>query len=125
MISQPMFGKDRGVIVNVASVAGFEGQQGTVAYASSKGAVIGMTLPLARDLAYYKIRVAALAPGPFETKMGSLIAPQVSEKLLKAISLRRFGEASEFALAAKFIIENQYITGQTLRIDGGVVLPNL
>ena len=127
MASQPGYGpeNERGVIINTASVAGYEGQRGQAAYGSSKGAIIGMTLPVARDLAFYNIRVATIAPGLFVTPMGDMVNKKATESLRQAILLKRFGEPSEFALTAKFIIENGYITGSVFRIDGGVRLPHI
>ena len=127
MASQAGLGpeNERGVIINTASVAGYEGQRGQAAYGTSKGAIIGMTLPVARDLAYYNIRVATIAPGLFVTPMGDMLNKKTTESLQKAILLGRFGDPSEFALTAKFIIENAYITGSVFRIDGGVRLPHI
>lgn len=116
---------ERGVILNVASIAGYEGQQGQVAYAASKAAIIGMSLPMARDLAYFKIRVATVAPGTFETNMGAMIMPYYRENLIKETPLKRFGEPKEFAHAAKFVIENGYMTGSTIRLDGGLLNPHI
>lgn len=125
MASQPLANSndERGIIINVASIAGYEGQQGQVAYASSKGAILGLNLPLARDLAYFKIRVATLAPGLFRTPMSEKVSTKDSDLLLKAVPIKRFGEPEEFAHAVKFIIENQYMTGSVIRLDGGIRLP--
>lgn len=114
---------ERGVIINVASVAGFEGQKGQVVYSASKGALIGMTLPMARDLGKYKIRVMTIAPGIFETPMGSGISKKFLETMLQNTPLGRLGNSTEFALAVEGIIKNPYATGDTWRLDGGIRLP--
>ena len=90
---------ERGVIINVASVAGFEGQKGQVIYSASKGALIGMTLPMARDLGKYKIRVMTIAPGIFETPMGSGISKKFLESMIQNTPIGRLGNSTEFALA--------------------------
>ncbi len=116
---------ERGVIINVASVAGFEGQKGQVVYSASKGALIGMTLPMARDLGKYKIRVMTIAPGVFETPMGSGINKKFLEIMLQNTPLGRLGNPSEFAIAVEGIIKNPYATGDIWRLDGGIRLPYL
>ncbi|CAG9332725.1 unnamed protein product [Blepharisma stoltei] len=121
----PAQNEDRGVIINVASVAGYEGQTGQVAYASSKGAILGLALPLARDLAFYKIRVGTIAPGVFNTPMGEKLPQKEADNLIRATPLKRLGDPEEFAHAVKFLIENQYMTGSVIRIDGGIRLPHL
>lgn len=125
MHSQEEIEGERGVIINVASVAGIEGQRGQVAYAASKGAIISLTLPLARDLAASKIRVNAILPGVFATAMGAGIDSKVSEFLSKSTLVGRFGEASEFAALAKGLVENTYMTGANVRLDGGIRLPHI
>lgn len=114
--------KEKAVFINIASTAGFEGQKGNVAYASSKAAVISMTLPMARDLGKYGIRVMTLAPGIFETNMGKMIVPKVRSLLLKESAIGRFGEPRELAMICKSLAENEYLTGEVLRIDGGMRL---
>merc|ERR1719277_2008495 len=97
----------RGVIINVASVAGIEGQKGQLVYSASKGAVIGMTLPMARDLARYGIRVMTIAPGIIDTPLMQMAAPKVKDGLLAAVAgPKRFGKAEEFASLAVQIIDN-------------------
>jgi NAD(P)-dependent dehydrogenase (short-subunit alcohol dehydrogenase family) len=125
MASQTEVEGERGVIVNVASVAGVEGQRGQVAYASSKGAIIGMTLPLARDLASHKIRVNAILPGIFGTAMGEGMNPKVQKALQASALLGRLGVAAEFAHLAKRLVENTYMTGGNIRLDGGIRLPHI
>ena len=116
---------ERGVIINVASVAGFEGQKGQVVYSASKGALIGMTLPMARDLGKFKIRVMTLAPGIFKTPMGDGINEKYLQIMNNNTPLGRLGNPSEFALACEAIIKNPYATGDTWRLDGGIRLPYL
>merc|ERR1711904_574972 len=108
----------RGVIINVASVAGIEGQKGQLVYSASKGAVIGMTLPMARDLARYGIRVMTIAPGIIDTPLMQAAAPKVKEGLLAQVAApKRFGAPEEFAhLCAS--IDNGYLNGEVIRMDG-------
>jgi len=115
---------ERGVIINTASIAAFEGQKGQVAYAASKAGVAGMTLPAARDLAAHAIRCVAVAPGLFETELISQIPEQSVAALKLALQFPgRLGDPSEFARFVLHIIENSYLNGATLRIDGGARLP--
>merc|ERR1712061_441722 len=110
----------RGVIINVASVAGIEGQKGQLVYSASKGAVIGMTLPMARDLARYGIRVMTIAPGIIDTPLMQSAAPKVKQGLLDQVAgPKRFGKPEEFALLAAHIIDNGYLNGEVIRMDGG------
>ncbi len=112
---------ERGVIINTASVAGFEGQIGQVAYSASKGGVIGMTLPIARDLARDGIRCCTIAPGIFETPMMSGAPDRVRLPLIESVQFpKRLGEPSEYAQLVQQIVENTYFNGQTLRLDGGI-----
>lgn len=114
---------ERGVIINVASVAGEEGQKGQVVYAASKGAVIGMTLPMARDLGKFGIRVMTIAPGIFMTPMGDHVPPKVADGLKSNTPLGRMGRPIEFAQVALSICENSFATGTVWRVDGGIRLP--
>lgn len=116
---------DRGVIITVSSVAAYEGQKGQAGYGASKGAVSSITLPMARDLARFNIRVAAIAPGIFGTPMVAAFPDKVRQSLEKDIPLGRFGKPEEFADAACFIFRNSYINGTTIRVDGGVRMSNL
>lgn len=117
---------NRGVIVNVASVAAFEGQKGQLAYSASKGAVVGMTLPMARDLSRYGIRVVTIAPGIIDTPLMQSAAPKVKEGLLNSVAgPRRFGKPEEFARLVTHIIDNGYLNGETIRLDGGIRFSNL
>jgi len=117
---------NRGVIINVASVAAFEGQKGQLAYSASKGAVVGMTLPMARDLSRYGIRVMCIAPGIIDTPLMQSAAPKVKEGLLASVAgPKRFGKAEEFASLATQLIDNGYLNGETIRMDGGIRFSNL
>merc|ERR1719401_1745602 len=116
----------RGVIINVASVAGIEGQKGQLVYSASKGAVIGMTLPMARDLARYGIRVMTIAPGIIDTPLMQSAAPKVKEGLLAQVAApKRFGKPEEFATLCKSIIDCGYLNGEVIRMDGGIRFANL
>merc|ERR1719356_721827 len=117
---------NRGVIINVASVAAFEGQKGQLAYSASKGAVVGMTLPMARDLARYGIRVMTVAPGIIDTPLMQSAAPKVKEGLLSSVAgPPRFGKAEEFAHLVASILDNGYLNGETIRMDAGIRFANL
>lgn len=122
-LNEPDENGERGIVINTASIAAFEGQPGQVAYAASKGGIVGMTLPIARDLAYYGIRVVTIAPGLCETPILKGVSPEVKEDLAKAIPFpKRLAEPSEFASLAAHIVENSYINGETIRFDGGLRL---
>lgn len=123
---QPAQDGSRGVIVNVASVAGYEGQKGQLVYSASKGAVIGMTLPMARDLARYGIRVMTIAPGIIDTPLMQSAAPKVKDGLLaQVVGPKRFGKPEEFAQLVTSIIDNGYLNGEVIRMDGGIRFANL
>lgn len=112
---------DRGVIVNTASVAAFDGQIGQAAYAASKGAVAAMTLPLARDLAPYGIRVNTIAPGLFLTPMLEGLPEQVRTDLASTVPFpKRLGKPDEYAQLVQSIIENPMLNGETIRLDGAL-----
>ncbi|HET6632344.1 MAG TPA: SDR family NAD(P)-dependent oxidoreductase [Rhodanobacteraceae bacterium] len=114
---------ERGVIVNTASVAAWEGQIGQAAYSASKGGVVGMTLPMARELARFGIRVATIAPGIFWTPMVDGMPPDVQESLSASIPFpSRLGQPQEYADTVAFILGNRYINGETIRLDGAVRL---
>ena len=114
-------GGERGVIVNTASVAAFEGQIGQAAYASSKGGVVAMTLPVARDLARSGIRVCTIAPGIFKTPMMAGMPQDVQDSLGAAVPFPpRLGEPSEYAALALHIVENQMLNGEVIRLDGAI-----
>lgn len=117
---------NRGVIINVASVAAFEGQKGQLAYSASKGAVVGMTVPMARDLSRHGIRVVCIAPGIIDTPLMQAASPKVKENLLASVAgPKRFGSPDEFASLAVHCIDNGYLNGETIRIDGGIRFANL
>jgi NAD(P)-dependent dehydrogenase (short-subunit alcohol dehydrogenase family) len=114
---------ERGVIVNTASVAAYEGQIGQAAYSASKGGVVGMTLPMARELSRFGIRVMTIAPGIFWTPMVDGMPPQVQESLSASIPFpSRLGKPQEFAETVAFIIGNGYLNGSVIRLDGAVRL---
>ena len=114
---------ERGVIVNTASVAAYEGQIGQAAYSASKGGVVGMTLPMARELARFGIRVMTVAPGVFWTPMVDGMPPNVQESLAASIPFpSRLGQPGEFADLVAFILGSRYLNGETIRLDGAVRL---
>ena len=111
----------RGVIINTASVAAYEGQVGQVAYAASKGGVVGMTLPMARDLASLGIRVCSIAPGLFLTPMLQGLPQEVQDSLGQQVPFpSRLGDPAEYAALAVHIIENQMLNGEVIRLDGAI-----
>ena len=113
----------RGLIINTASVAGYEGQVGQAAYASSKGGIISLTLPAARDLAQFGIRVVTIAPGLFETPMMKGLPEDVQDSLAKSTPFpQRFGTSEEYAELVLAIYNNNMINGETIRLDGAVRL---
>lgn len=112
---------ERGVVVNTASIAAFEGQIGQVAYAASKAGVIGLTLPAARELGRHGIRVVTVAPGIFDTPMMASLPDPVRQALAREIPFpSRLGRPAEFALLVRHIVENPLLNGTTLRLDGGL-----
>lgn len=112
---------ERGVIINTASVAAFDGQIGQAAYSASKAGVAGMTLPVARDLSRSGIRVCTIAPGIFETPMMAGAPDRVRDPLIDMVQFpKRLGNAPEYAQLARQIIENVYLNGETIRLDGGI-----
>jgi NAD(P)-dependent dehydrogenase (short-subunit alcohol dehydrogenase family) len=114
---------ERGVIVNTASVAAYEGQIGQAAYSASKGGVVGMTLPMARELARFGIRVLTIAPGIFWTPMVDGMTPELQASLGASIPFpSRLGKPEEFAATVAFIVVNRYLNGETIRLDGAVRL---
>jgi len=112
---------ERGVIVNTASVAAFDGQIGQAAYSASKAAIVGMTLPIARELARHGIRVMTIAPGIFETPMMDSLTKDVQESLGKMVPFPpRLGRPDEFAALVRAIIENPMLNGEVIRLDGAI-----
>ncbi len=111
----------RGVIINTASIAAFDGQKGQTAYAASKGGIVGMTLPMARDLASSGIRVMAIAPGIFMTPMLAGLPEEVQQQLAADVpNPARLGDPREFGRLAGFIVEMGYLNGEVIRIDGAL-----
>jgi NAD(P)-dependent dehydrogenase (short-subunit alcohol dehydrogenase family) len=114
----------RGVVVNTASIAGIEGQTGQLAYAAAKAAILGMTLPLARDLGALGIRVCAIAPGTMGTPIMLSVPDQVKDQLTKNIIFpKRMGRPEEFALLVESIARNPYLNGENIRLDGALRFP--
>lgn len=112
---------ERGVIVNTASVAAFDGQIGQPAYAASKAGVVGMTLPIAREFARTGIRVVTIAPGLFETPMMAGLPPEAQQSLAAQVPFpSRLGKPAEFAALVKHIVENEMLNGETIRLDGAI-----
>lgn len=112
---------ERGVIINTASVAAFEGQIGQAAYSASKGGVVSMTLPIARELASYGIRVMTIAPGLFHTPMFESLPEEARNSLGKMVPFpSRLGYPEEYAKLAECILENPMLNGETIRLDGGI-----
>ncbi len=112
---------ERGVIVNTASVAAFDGQVGQEAYAASKGGVVGMTLPLARDLAQWGVRVCTIAPGLFRTPLMAQLPDEVQKTLAASIPFpKRLGRPEEFAALAAHIVTNVHLNGEVIRLDGAL-----
>ncbi len=111
----------RGVIINTASIAAFEGQMGQLAYSASKGGVVGMTLPMARDLAAYGIRVNTIAPGLIHTPLFEALPEKAYQALCEApLYPKRLGNPAEIAHLSVFIAENDYVNGEVVRIDAGI-----
>lgn len=114
---------ERGVIISTASVAAYDGQIGQAAYAASKGGIVSMTLPIARELARSGIRVMTIAPGLFRTPMMEILPAEVQESLGKAVPFpSRLGRPDEFAALARHIVENEMLNGETIRLDGAIRL---
>lgn len=119
--NEPNAEGERGVIINTASVAAYDGQMGQVAYAASKGGIVSMTLPVARDLAKSGIRVMAIAPGLFETPLLMGLPEEARISLGQQIPFpSRLGKPSEYALLAKSIVENPMLNGEVIRLDGAI-----
>jgi NAD(P)-dependent dehydrogenase (short-subunit alcohol dehydrogenase family) len=124
MSSQEPRGEERGVVVNTASVAAFDGQIGQAAYSASKGGVVAMTLPVARDLAARLIRVVTIAPGTFDTPMLAQLPDEQRQKLAEEIPHpQRLGQPEEFASLVRHIVENPMLNGETIRLDGAIRMP--
>ena len=121
--NEPDPGGERGVVINTASVAAFEGQIGQAAYSASKAGVAGLTLPAARELARLGIRVMAIAPGIFETPMVAAFTPELKQSLAAQVPFPpRLGRPEEYAALVEHIIVNPYLNGEVIRLDGAVRL---
>jgi len=115
---------ERGVVINTASVAAFEGQIGQIAYAASKGGIVGMTVPAARDLSAVGIRVNAIAPGLMDTPLLAMLPAEAREALGKSVLFpNRLGLPAEYANLVVAIVGNSYLNGETIRLDGGLRMP--
>jgi NAD(P)-dependent dehydrogenase (short-subunit alcohol dehydrogenase family) len=115
---------ERGVCVNTASIAAYDGQIGQIAYSASKGGIVGMTLPAARDLAQYGIRVNTIAPGLFDTPLLAALPEEARQKLGAGVPYpQRLGQPPEYAQLACHIIENRMLNGETIRLDGALRMP--
>ncbi|MEV5835907.1 3-hydroxyacyl-CoA dehydrogenase [Nocardia sp. NPDC052112] len=114
-------GEERGVIINTASVAAFDGQIGQAAYSASKGGIVGMTLPIARDLAALKIRVVTIAPGLFRTPLFATVSDEAIASLGAQVPHpSRLGDPAEYGALARHIVENPMLNGETIRLDGAI-----
>ena len=122
--TDPLEDGERGVCVNTASIAAFDGQVGQIAYSASKGGVVGMTLPAARDLSQYGIRVNTIAPGLFDTPLLGALPEEARQKLGAGVPYpQRLGAPSEYAELACHIVENRMLNGETIRLDGALRMP--
>jgi NAD(P)-dependent dehydrogenase (short-subunit alcohol dehydrogenase family) len=122
--NDPLVDGERGVIVNTASIAAFDGQIGQLAYSASKGAIVGLTLPAARDLSSAGIRVNTIAPGLMDTPLLGLLPDETKAALGAGVLFpKRLGLPGDFARLAVAIVENSYINGETIRLDGGLRMP--
>jgi NAD(P)-dependent dehydrogenase (short-subunit alcohol dehydrogenase family) len=122
--NEPDDGGERGVCVNTASIAAFDGQIGQVAYSASKGGIVGLTLPAARDLASRGVRVMTIAPGTFDTPLLAALPQDARDELGAQIPFpNRLGDPAEFAALARHIVENPMLNGETIRLDGALRMP--
>ena len=123
-VQEPNAGGERGVIINTASIAAFDGQIGQAAYSASKGGIVGMTLPIARDLARSGIRIVTIAPGLFDTPLLAGLPEDVKKVLGAQVPFpSRLGDPAEYAALAKHIIENAMLNGEVIRLDGALRMP--
>ncbi len=121
---EPLEFGERGAIVNTASIAAFDGQIGQLAYSASKGAIVGMTLPAARDLSAVGIRVCTIAPGLMDTPLLALLPEPQRQALAAGVNFpKRLGTADDFASLVEHICENGYLNGEVIRLDGGLRMP--
>jgi NAD(P)-dependent dehydrogenase (short-subunit alcohol dehydrogenase family) len=122
--NEPTEAGERGVCVNTASIAAFDGQIGQIAYSASKGAIVSMTLPAARDLAPLGVRVCAIAPGTFDTPLLGALPEDAREELRRVVPFpARFGRPDEFAALVLHIVENEMLNGEVIRLDGALRMP--
>ena len=122
--NEPLEDGERGACVNTASIAAFDGQVGQIAYSASKGGVVAMTLPAARDLAQYGIRVNTIAPGLFDTPLLAALPEEARQKLGAGIPFpQRLGTPDEYAQLACQLVENRMLNGETIRLDGALRMP--
>jgi 3-hydroxyacyl-CoA dehydrogenase / 3-hydroxy-2-methylbutyryl-CoA dehydrogenase len=122
--TEPTESGERGVCVNTASIAAFDGQIGQIAYSASKGAIVGMTLPAARDLASVGVRVCAIAPGTFDTPLLAGLSAETREALGQAVPFpSRLGRPEEFGALVAHIVENEMLNGEVIRLDGALRMP--
>jgi NAD(P)-dependent dehydrogenase (short-subunit alcohol dehydrogenase family) len=121
---EPLADGERGVCVNTASIAAYDGQVGQIAYAASKGGVVGLTLPAARDLAHYGVRVCTIAPGLFDTPLLAALPEEARQKLGAGVPYPpRLGQPDEYAQLACHIVENRMLNGEVIRLDGALRMP--
>ena len=121
MTAEPTASGERGVIINTASVSAFDGQIGQAAYSASKGGIVAMTLPVARELARYGIRVMAIAPGIFDTPLMASLPQAARDSLALQVPFpSRLGKPSEYAALVKHIIDNEMLNGEVIRLDGAI-----
>jgi NAD(P)-dependent dehydrogenase (short-subunit alcohol dehydrogenase family) len=122
--NEPVGDGERGVCVNTASIAAYEGQVGQIAYAASKGGVVAMTLPAARDLARYGVRVNTIAPGLFDTPLLAALPEEARQRLGQGVRFpQRLGQPAEYAELVCHIVENRMLNGETIRLDGALRMP--
>jgi len=122
--NEPLADGERGVCVNTASIAAYDGQVGQIAYSASKGGVVGLTLPAARDVAQYGIRVNTIAPGLFDTPLLAALPQEAREKLGEGVPFpQRLGLPEEYAQLACHIVQNGMLNGETIRLDGALRMP--
>ena len=122
--NEPTEAGERGVCVNTASIAAFDGQIGQIAYSASKGAIVSMTLPAARDMAALGVRVCAIAPGTFDTPLLANLPEDARETLRRVVPFpARFGRPDEFAALVAHIVENEMLNGEVIRLDGALRMP--
>ncbi|MEM8798555.1 MAG: SDR family NAD(P)-dependent oxidoreductase [Pseudomonadota bacterium] len=121
---EPLSSGERGVLINTASIAAYDGQIGQVAYAASKGGIVGMTLPIARDLADKAVRCVTIAPGLFQTQLLASLPKEAQDSLGRSVPHpSRLGDPDEFAALAQHIVENPMLNGEVIRLDGALRMP--